>query len=201
MSEILVSTAYLPPVEYFSQIAGTGTILIEKEENYIKQTYRNRCYILSAHGPQSLSVPVYRGSIHKTSVKDIKIDYSKRWQQVHTGAIRSSYGAAPFFMHYFEGLEKIINLGHSYLLDLNFDLLQLILNFLRLKKDISFTDHFTPEGSHPADFRYSIKPKKPASYQNQKTYFQVFEEMTGFVPQMSIIDLLFNMGPDSVNYL
>lgn len=200
MSEILVSTAYLPPVEYFLKIASPGNILIEKEENYIKQTYRNRCYILSAHGPQLLSVPVYRGSIHKTCLKDIKIDYSKRWQQVHTGAIRSSYGASPFFLHYFEEMERIINQNHQYLIDLNSDLLRLMLGYLRIKKKIVFTDHFIPQGNHPSDFRYIIKPKSSVQSYIPKEYFQVFEERTGFVPGLSIIDLLFNMGPDSAMY-
>ncbi len=95
--KILVSTAYLPPVEYFSLISRADEVLIEREENYLKQTYRNRCYILSAHGPQLLSVPVYLGSLHKTPVKDIRIDYSKRWQQVHLRAMTASYSCITLF--------------------------------------------------------------------------------------------------------
>jgi hypothetical protein len=117
--KILVSTAYLPPVEYFSVISGADNILIEREENYIKQTYRNRCYILSAHGPQLLSVPVYLGSLHKTGIKDIRIDYSKRWQQVHLRAMTASYNSSPYFEFYFENFEKIILKNKNFLLDLN----------------------------------------------------------------------------------
>ena len=107
--KILVSTAYLPPVEYFSLIAQADEVSVEREENYLKQSFRNRCYILSVHGPQLLSVPVYLGSQHKTPLKEIRIDYSKRWQQVHLRAISASYSASPYFQFYFENIEKIIN--------------------------------------------------------------------------------------------
>ena len=125
--KILVSTAYLPPVEYFSLIHNADEVLIEREENYLKQTYRNRCYILSAHGPQVLSVPVYLGSFHKTPVKDIRIDYSKRWQQVHLRAMTASYRSSPFFEFYFEEIEKIISKNHEFLIDLNTELTEVIL--------------------------------------------------------------------------
>src|SRR5664280_2173516 len=121
--KILVSSAYLPPVEYFSLISQSAEALIEKEESYLKQSYRNRCYILSAHGPQMLSVPVYLGSLHKTLTKDIRIDYSKRWQQVHLGAFKSSYNSSPYYEFYFEIFDKIISQNHVFLLDLNMELI------------------------------------------------------------------------------
>ena len=197
--QILVSTAYLPPVEFFSNISGAGVVLIEKEENYIKQTCRNRCYILSSHGPQLLSVPVLKGNLLKTPVKDIRIDYSKRWQQVHTGAIRSSYGCSPFFQHYFEEVESFINRNNKYLIDLNLSLIELILKMLRLRKKILYTDHFEYPGNVPDDFRYTI-PNNESGFL-QKKYLQVFGDDKSFVPGLSIIDLIFNMGPDSGKYL
>src|SRR5664280_3240390 len=117
--KILVSTAYLPPVEYFSLISRADEVLIEREENYVKQSFRNRCYILSAYGPQLLSVPVYLGSQHKTPLKEIRIDYSKRWQQVHLRAITASYSSSPYFQFYFENIEKIIARKTDFLFDLN----------------------------------------------------------------------------------
>ena len=201
MSEqILVATAYLPPVEYFSHISGADVVLIEREENYIKQSYRNRCYILSAHGPQSLSVPVLLGSVHKTPVKDIRIDYTKRWQQIHIRAIRSSYGCSPFFQYYFEDFEGIICKSHNYLIDLNLNLLEMLIKILKLKKKVLYTDKFLPAGIDQNDFRYSISPKKNSDY-IQKEYQQVFGEGNNFVTGLSIIDLIFNMGPDSGKYL
>jgi len=197
---VLVSIAYLPPVEYFSVISRADEVLVEKEENYLKQTYRNRCYILSAHGPQLLSVPVYLGSLHKTPVKNIRIDYSKRWQQVHTGAMTASYNSSPYFEFYFNKIEKIILKNHEYLFDLNMELTNSLLDILKMKKTISYTTNFISVGDMEYDFRYKITPKEKSHFAFKK-YFQVFNNGEGFVPGMSIIDLLFNMGPEAVDYI
>ncbi|MCX6321367.1 MAG: WbqC family protein [Bacteroidia bacterium] len=198
--KILVSTAYLPPVEYVSLISRADEVLVEREENYLKQTYRNRCYILSAHGTQLLSVPVYLGSLHKTPVKDIRIDYSKRWQQVHTGAMTASYNSSPYFEFYFENIEKIISKNHEFLLDLNMELIETLLEILKMKKTISYTTNFEPVGEMENDFRYKIAPKEESPF-TLKEYFQVFNNGEGFVPGLSIIDLVFNMGTEAVDYL
>lgn len=198
--KILISTAYLPPVDYFSSISEADEIFIEKEENYLKQTYRNRCYILSAHGPQLLSVPVYLGSLHKTPIKEIRIDYSKRWQQVHLRAMTASYSSSPYFEFYFENIEKIISENHEFLLDLNKALTDSVVKILRLEKIISYTTHFETPGVNPNDFRYKVTPKKESSFQVNK-YIQVFNNDSGFVPNLSIVDLIFNLGPESRNYL
>jgi len=198
--KILISTAYLPPVEYFSLISKADGILIEREENYLKQTYRNRCYILSSHGPQLLSVPVYLGSQHKTPLKEIRIDYSKRWQQVHLRALTASYGSSPYFQFYFEDFEKIFSVKPEFLVDLNMRLIELILKMLKMNTDIKFTTHFNPIGYVENDHRYSISPKKESAFCG-KEYMQVFGNSKGFVPGMSIVDLIFNMGPDAIDYL
>jgi|WetSurMetagenome_2_1015567.scaffolds.fasta_scaffold836120_1 hypothetical protein len=198
--KVLLSTAYLPPAEYFARIINAEEALIEKEENYLKQSYRNRCYILSASGIQLLTVPVYLGSIHKTPVKDIRIDYSKRWQQVHLGAMVSSYNSSPFFLYYYETIEKIILSHHEFLLDLNMELLVSILKMIRVDKKIIYTTDFKPVIKAENDFRYKISPKKKSQYEVKK-YLQVFDNGNGFVPGLSMVDLLFNMGPDAINYL
>ena len=198
--KILVSTAYLPPVEYFSAISQSDEVLVEREENYLKQTYRNRCYILSVHGPQLLSVPVLQGSLHKTPVKEIRIDYSKRWQQVHLRALMASYNSSPYFEYYFENIEKVLLKNHDFILDLNMELLESILKIIQLKKNISYTTFFEPVRSRQPDFRYIISPKKK-SFFTAKEYFQVFNISDAFIPHLSILDLVFNMGPESVSYL
>ena len=198
--KILISTAYLPPIEYFSQISRADEILVEKEENYLKQTYRNRCYILSAYGTQLLSVPVYLGSLHKTPIKEIRIDYSKRWQQVHLRAMTASYNASPYFEFYFENFERIISKNHEFLLDLNMALSESILEILKIKKRLSYTTYFEPTGDNQDDFRYKIIPKKESAVTAIK-YLQVFDNGGGFVPHLSIIDLIFNMGPEAGDYL
>jgi hypothetical protein len=198
--EILLSTAYLPPAEYFAMLMSTREALVEKEENYIKQTYRNRCYILSSGGPLLLTVPVLLGSFHKTPVKEIRIDYSKRWQQVHIGALVAAYRSSPFFIYYFETLEKIILSGHELLLDLNDDLLKALLEMLDLKVNLSYTGNFTPAGETGNDFRYSIGPKKESAYKPKK-YAQVFSSPSEYFNRLSIVDLLFNMGTEAAECL
>jgi hypothetical protein len=193
---VLLSTAYFPPAEYFARIADSEAVLVEKEENYIKQSYRNRCYLLSASGLQSLTVPVYLGSIHKTPVKDIRIDYSKRWQQVHLGAMVSAYGSSPFFLYYYEAIEKIILRSHEFLLDLNMELLISVIKMVNLEAEITYTAEFLPDIGAENDFRYMISPKKKSDYQT-KPYTRVFNTEEGSYWRLSIVDLLFNMGPDT----
>jgi hypothetical protein len=197
---ILMSTAYLPPAEYFSLIVNADTILIEKEENYLKQSYRNRCYLLSAHGTQILSVPVLEGSRRKVSVKDIRIDYSKRWQQVHLGALCASYRASPYFEFFFDAIEKIILNNHTFLIDLNMDLTEFACSILGIEKKILFTIDFEPPGNADSDFRYSLSPKKESSYQ-LKDYIKVFNNGPVVDSRISIVDLIFNNGREAVDFL
>lgn len=198
--KVLFSTAYLPPVGYFSPITENAELCIEKEENFIKQTYRNRCYLLSAHGLQLLTVPVYEGSIHKVIIRDIRIDYSKRWQQVHLRAMIASYNASPYFEFYFEQFEKIISEKNVFLIDLNSRLTELILKILGLDIEICFTTCFEKPETSENDFRYTISPKKQSHFTIRK-YPQVFESVQTDLQYLSIIDLIFNTGPDSVKYL
>ncbi len=197
---ILISTAYLAPVEYFSVIKNSDGIIIEREENYLKQTFRNRCYILSANSSHQLTVPVYLGSFHKTALKDIRIDYSKRWQQVHLRAFSTSYRSSPYFQYYSDEIEKIIMKNHEFLLDLNTELTEAILNIVGIKRSVAFTESFTPAPQDDNDFRYKISPKIPSG-SVCKEYPQVFNTGSGFVKGLSIIDLVFNMGPEAIHYL
>lgn len=198
--KVLFSTAYLPPVGYFFPINDDVELCIEREENFIKQTYRNRCYLLSAHGLQLLTVPVYDGSLHKVKISDIRIDYSKRWQQVHLRAMIASYNASPYFEFYFEQFEKIISENHVFLIDLNTSLTELILNIMGLDNKICFTTCFEDPGKSENDFRYSISPKKQSPF-SIRNYPQVFESVPANREYLSIVDLIFNTGPDSVKYL
>ena len=197
--KILVSTAYLPPIEYIALISQADEVFLEKEENYLKQSYRNRCYILSAHGPQLLSVPVYQGSQHKIPTKDIRIDYSKRWQQVHLRAIKTAYHVSPYYQYYFESMEKIISKKNDFLIDLNMELLESVMNMLKLKTKVSYTTHFETIGESENDFRFRISPKEQSEY-HVKEYFQVFDTGKQFTRALSIIDLIFNMGPEAAEY-
>jgi len=194
------STAYLPPAEYFARLLHYDIALLEREENYLKQSYRNRCYILSAGGPQMLTVPVLAGSRHKTLIKDIRIDYTKRWQQVHVGALASSYRSSPFYLYYSEMFEKTILNKYDFLLDLNMDLIREILTILKSNTTLTYTTEFIKTGNTDNDFRYNINPKLPSKYRT-KPYPQVFDVKDCHPNRLSIVDLIFNAGPETVKYL
>ncbi|MBO7523399.1 MAG: WbqC family protein [Bacteroidales bacterium] len=193
MSEhILLSTAYLPPIEYIWHILNSESASIETEENYPKQTYRNRCKILTSNGVLSLSIPVHTGDGPKTVVKDIRIDDTKRWRQNHLRALRSAYSSSPFFLYYFDDFEKIISSDIDYLLDLNMSLLELILKIIKIDTPILKTSSFVAPEESANDLRYSISPKKESSF-IYPTYTHTFEtnkEIEG----LSIIYMIFNVG-------
>jgi len=198
--KILLSTAYFPPAEYFFRILNADKIFIEREENYIKQTYRNRCYILASGGVLPLTVPVYLGSFHKTPVKDIRIDYTKRWQLVHIRALKAAYASSPFFIFYFEEIEKILLSGHEFLLDLNMELLLATMKMMNINRKVSYTNEFQSVNNLTEDTRYNITPKTKSSY-SPKAYMRVFDYSIENTGKLSILDLLFNTGPEAVGYL
>ena len=194
---MILSTAYYPPVQYFAEIIKSGKVLIEQHETYPKQTYRNRCYIYSANGVLPLSIPVEKGSFHKVELRDIKIDNSRKWQREHIHAIRSAYNSSAFFEFYAEQILQPLESKYEYLIDLNMDILDKLFKILEMniiaEKTVSFIKEY---GDDCWDMRYSLSPKYGITYKPSE-YFQVFSPVHGFQPNLSIIDLLFNMGPET----
>ncbi len=194
---LILSTAYYPPVQYFAEIIKSGKVLIEQHETYPKQTYRNRCYIYSANGVLPLSIPVEKGSFHKVKLRDIKIDNSRKWQREHIHAIRSAYNSSAFFEFYAEQVLQPLESKYEYLIDLNMDILDILFKILEMnitaEKTVSFIKEY---GDDCRDMRYSLSPKYGITYKPCE-YFQVFSPVHGFQPNLSIIDLLFNMGPET----
>ncbi len=197
--EVLLSSAYFPPAEYFSLIATSRKVIIERQENYLKQTYRNRCMVLGANGPLALIVPVLRGSFHKTAMRDLRIDNSRRWRALHLRGITSAYSAAPFFEYYYDMISQVISRPFDFLLDLNTEALRSVCEAAALHSEIAFTEEYIPEGISADDFRYSISPKRPPDIRGYShiPYTQVFGEKHGFTGRLSIIDLLLNNGPET----
>lgn len=198
---LLLSTAYLGPVAWFKALVSGDNVFIDKEEHYIKQSYRNRCNILTANGIQPLTIPVIKIHGNHTKVKDILIDYSQKWQHLHWSAICSAYNRSPFFLYYKDLLEPYYYQKTEGLLEFNLKLTFVILGSLNLKKEIRLTDNFTDgNDSDIIDRRNSIHPKKkqPGEF---KSYIQVFSDRFPFEPNLSIIDLLFCEGPHAIDYL
>ncbi|WP_426587659.1 WbqC family protein [Mucilaginibacter sp. R-33] len=192
---------YLPPVDYFVQLnTYKPDILIEKEEHFPKQTYRNRANIYSPDGVLALVVPVIKGSKNHTKVKDVKISYDFMWQRLHWQSLQACYRRSAYFEFYEDDFAPFYEKQITYLFDYNEELLNLLLKLAKIKTELNYTDEYQPEYPNLHDFRFSIHPKKESEIQ-QKPYFQVFEDRKGFMKNLSIIDLLFNQGPQTINYL
>lgn len=191
---------YNPPIQYFAQAARAEALLVEQHENYVKQSYRNRCHVLTAQGVVPLSIPVLRGnSKDKTRITQIEIDYTQKWHNVHWRTIQAAYGRAPYFEFYSDYLREVYERQPKYLFELNIDLLRLYLKFLKLEKPLQFTDSYQPEPPPGVlDLRNRIHPKIIPDNLYVKPYTQVFGKQ--FVQDLSILDLLFTQGPKSLSY-
>ncbi len=196
---MLIESFYLPNIEFFSIIIQHDKIYIEAYENYLKQSYRNRCKVLTANKLVDLIVPVINGN-SKEIIKNIRLDDSQNWKRTHIRTLNSAYGKAPFFEYFFDYFQKIYEKKHDFLIDFNTELLTTCLHLMRIKKEIIFTEKF--DKFVEDDFRGLFHPKKSigSSFNyNDIKYTQNFGEE--FVPNLSIIDLLMCQGPEAYQYL
>lgn len=199
---VYLSTAYLAPVEYYMQLQAFDKIKIEKHCNYVKQTYRNRCVIATANGPQILSIPVERSETLKALTKDIRIAEHGNWQHLHWNAIISAYNSTPFFEYYEDDFAPFFEQRQTFLFDFNESLRIIICELLDIQPKVEYTSEYHFDfTSNEMDYREIIHPKKPSIKDTFKPYYQVFENKFGFQPNLSIIDLLFNMGPEAMLFL
>jgi hypothetical protein len=202
---VLLSTAYWPNIEYFFYIIQTEEISIEQFENYPKQSYRNRTQILSANGRLDLVIPVNK-SKPKEFTRDIRLQKDKQWRKNHWGAITSAYRNSPFFEYFEEDISQLYKLDYEFLLQFNCAQLELLFKILKLEKEIKLTTSFEANPANVIDLRKIIHPKKAVSNERvmnviSKPYTQTFNNKFEFVPNLSILDLLFNKGLESGSYL
>lgn len=193
--ECLLPISYLGPVAYYSAILQSKQIFIETKEHFIKQSFRNRCSIMGSNGTQTLTIPKERKSSDKTLISDISISNQDNWQKSHWQSIVSAYNSSPFFEYYKDELFPFYNTKHSTLFDFNLELSKTILELMRVEKKLNFTSKFQKE-CNGLDFRSSKFILK-----NQEEYQQVFCEKYTFIPNLSILDVLFNLGPETTSYL
>ena len=197
--ESILSIAYLPPVAWFQKIKQVDSVYIEKQEHYVKQSYRNRCYVLGANGVLSLSIPVV-ATHDKQLIGDVKISYDEKWQQQHWRTIESAYRNTPYFIYYADALESFYQKKHSFLFDFNMELIQLLMKNFKLNTELKFTETYSASTSYN-DYRNTIHPKKELTDTDFKPYLQLFNEGQSFKINLSSIDLLFNTGPNVQEYL
>lgn len=199
---ILLSTAYFPNLEYCSKLIEHSEIWIEQHEHFIKQTYRNRTVILAANGPVSLIIPVVKGRGPKIAMKDLRISYDEDWQRNHWKTISSAYNSSPFLEYYMDDLEQFFSKKYDFLLDLNMGILEVICDLLEISPSITKTEEFELIAPQCLNFREKISPKENSSETFKSIeYTQVFSDKLGFAPNLSILDLLFNTGPQAWSLL
>lgn len=200
----LFDVFYLPPAPYMAYLLAHPKVQLEQYSLYLKGTYRNRCVIATAGGPLVLSVPLKSGK-YRQPLHEVRIAYDEPWQRQHWRSIHDAYRSAPFFDHYAEGLEPYFRREKEFLLEWNLGLLNIVMRQLGLSKLLLLTEKYEPEPENTTDLRnaFAFKPRlqrEDPQYRTQP-YVQVFQDRHGFIPNLSILDLLFCTGPEALHLL
>lgn len=196
----LLHPTYFPNVAHFVSMVHTENLLFEVHDNYQKQTYRNRTYVYGANGKLPLSVPVVYSQKNRQLYRDIKIFNDTKWQALHWKSLQSAYRTSPFFEYYEDELAPLFNNKQEFLLDFNFKCLEVIFQCLQLDLNYKTTSAFEIEPSNCLDYRYLANARKEKKHQF-KPYTQVFSNKHGYINNLSILDLLFSEGTNTVPYL
>ena len=196
-TSLLISTAYWPDLAYLSAVLNAETILIEQHEHFVKQTFRNRSSVLTSNGKQLLSIPLVKGS-DKEVIKDKRISYAESWQKQHWRTITSAYKNSPYFEFFEDDIKVFYEQRFDLLLDYNTALLKAILHILRKKAAIQFTTEYNENGAMALDLRNdTFQEANQAVYKT--AYYQVFEDKFEFIPELSALDALFNVGLETLD--
>jgi hypothetical protein len=200
MDKILLSTAYLPPINYLSRIALADEITIEAHESYTKQTFRNRCQIYSPNGSQALIIPINKVNGNHTKTIDVQISDHYDWRSHHWKSLQTAYNTSAFFMYYKDEIRKILQFSSINLFKYNMHVLNFLLMEIGIKKTVKISVDYINNPSEIEDLRTCIKPKSNVPINNPE-YYQLYSQKHGFLENLSILDLLFNEGPNTLNYL
>ena len=187
MSSALLYLPYLPNISWLQNFVKYETVCIERKENFVKSTLRNRCEIAGANGKQTLTIPLVGGRDHHQSYKEVRISYTENWQKKHWQAIRSAYGSAPFFEFYADKFQPFYEREFEFLFEFNIEMLKATLAVLKLNKNFEFNELFEKNCYDRIDLRYDKSP-------TDIKYYQVFEERNGFIQNLCTLDLIFNEG-------
>jgi hypothetical protein len=203
---VWMSVAYLAPLHYYARMLSARNVYIEQHDNYLKQTYRNRCQIVTGNGVIPLSIPVDKGESVKCLSRDIRLSSHTDWQTLHWRSLVAAYNSSPFFEYYADDLLPFYEKKWDFLFDFNISIQSKIMELIDAEITIGFSDDYkTAFGEGELDLREGIHPKKMPESEDPAyrvvSYYQVFDQKFGFIPNMSIVDLLFNMGSESKEVL
>jgi hypothetical protein len=195
----LILPTYFPSISHFAVIAQSDSITFEMEDNFQKQTNRNRTYIYSPNGIQLLNIPVKHSKATHQKTKDVLIENEFDWQKQHFKSLEAAYRSSPFFEYFEDDIAPIFEKKHQFLMDLNFEVLDIVTKCLRMKLEFGKTTEYFHEVNDFTDFRYLANGKKDAN--SFEKYTQVFDDKHGFINNLSVLDLLFNEGKFAMDYL
>lgn len=200
MTTVILSTTYFGPIQWYQKLYRAERVEIEQWESFRKQTYRNRCLIATTNGIQALTVPVEHSD--SPLIKDIRLSDHGNWRHLHWNALQSAYGESPFFEYYQDDIRPFFEKHWEFLLDFNESVRLKMCELIDIQPNVSYTKEFVSE-ENMASFRDVICPKHPQDDPDftPRRYYQVYEQKHGFLPNLSILDLLFNMGPESIFFL
>lgn len=206
MKQLLLPSAYAPPLVYMALLYTQegGHVLIEGQEHIVKQSWRNRCDILTAQGIQSLTIPIERPQSWRTPIREVLISEHGDWRHQHAQALRTNYGASPYFEYYWDDLRPFYERPYRYLWDYNMELLETICQLMHLDVAFAVSSAFVPYDTlEGADWRSLLHPRHliREGYPEGLRYYQPFGQAGAFVPELSVYDLLMNKGPESLLYL
>lgn len=196
----LLHPTYFPNITQMAIIAQSDVVTFEMDDNFAKQTYRTRTYIYAANGKLLLNIPVIYTQKNRQKYREVKISNTENWQSLHWKSLLSAYKTSPFFEYYEDELRPLFETKAEYILDFNLKCFDTILECLQLEKSIKKTQEYNHKVTDVSDFRNLVNPKSTLELQN-KEYTQVFGDKHGFIPNLSILDLLFNEGPNALDYL
>lgn len=196
----LLPLLYAGSIEYYRAVKLHPTGIFDQHEHYVKQTYRSRCSIYGANGKLDLIIPVEKGKHGHRPMKDVKIAYAERWQRIHWKSLESAYRTSPYFEYYEHHLVPFYEKRIEYLVDFNLSLTEKLIQLLELGAHYEQTTIYLENPENTVDLRYLADPARQ-SQETIEPYTQVFENKTGFIPNLSVYDLLFNLGPHSAPYL
>ncbi|OIV43596.1 WbqC family protein [Flavobacterium johnsoniae] len=198
MNSLLLPT-YFPSISHFAVMAQSENITFEMEDNFQKQTNRNRTYIYSPNGIQLLNIPVKHSKSAHQKTKDVRIENEFDWQKQHFKSLEAAYRSSPFFEFFEDDIAPFFEKKHTFLMDLNMEVLDLTAKCLRMKLEFGKTAEYFHETENIADFRYLANGKKDTN--SFEKYTQVFDDKHGFINNLSVLDLLFNEGKFAMDYL
>ena len=202
MNTAILQTTYFGPIQWYQKLHRFDHCMIEQYDSYQKQTYRNRCLIATANGVQALTVPVEHNN-DRMLVKDLRISDHNQWRRIHWNALQSAYSESPFFEYYTDDIRPFFEKRYDFLIDFNEAIRETVCKLIDIQPQTEYTSAYNSQWQESADYRDVIHAKHPLPDNDfeAKPYWQVFQHKHGFLANLSILDLLFCMGPESVFYL